>query len=247
MPLLRDAFGDWQASENAPAPDEAALPAPDSAEPAVYLVDEPGVERSRVYAAQLAPEVGMEERAAFEMTRYVLGGFNIQARLMQNLREDKGWTYRASIGSVGDMRGSEPLIAFAPVQTNKTAEAMQEIVKEWQALGAGNPVTPEELAQAKKAKKLVLAGDLQTLEATARLAGDLVALGLPDDYYDTRAAAIERLAPEDVTAMARQVLDADRLTWLVVGDLSKVEDNIRALDGFGEVRVLEESDLAAAE
>jgi zinc protease len=247
MPLLRDAFGGWQAGGNAPASDETALPVPDPAEPAVYLVDEPGAERSRVYAAQLAPEVGMEERAAFEMTRYVLGGFNIQARLMQNLREDKGWTYRAFIESVGDMRGSEPLIAFAPVQTNKTAEAMQEIVKEWQALGAGNPVTPEELAQAKKAKKLALASDLQTLETTAHLAGDLAALGLPNDYYDTRATAIDRLTPEDVTEMARKVLDADELVWLVVGDLSKVEDNIRALDGFGEVRVLEESDLAAAE
>ena len=124
---------------------------------------------------------------------------------------------------------------------------MQEIVKEWQALGAGNPVTPEELAQAKKAKKLALASDLQTLETTAHLAGDLAALGLPNDYYDARATAIDRLTPEDVTEMARKVLDADELVWLVVGDLSKVEDNIRALDGFGEVRVLEESDLAAAE
>lgn len=245
MPLIRDAFGDWHA-EDAPTP-TTDLPSLDGAEPAVYLMDEPGAERSRVYAAQLAPKAAKEDRAAFELMRYVLGGFDIQSRLMQNLREDKGWTYRAFLGPVGDTRGAEPLIAFSPVQTNRTAEAMQEIVKEWRALGHGNPVSPEELAQAKKAKKLALAGDLQTLEATARLAGDLAALGLPDGYHDTRAATIDQLTPKDITEMARTVLKPDELIWLVVGDLSEIEAGIHALEGFGEVRVLEEGDLAAAQ
>lgn len=246
MPLIRDAFGDWQAAESAPAP-TADLPEPDSAEPAIYLVDEPGAERARIYAAQLAPEAAKEDRAAFELMRYVLGGFNIQTRLMQNLRENKGWSYRAFLLRGMETRGAEPLIAFAPVQTDKTAEAMQEIAREWAALGQSNPVTAEELARAKKAKKLELAGDLQTLEATARLAGDLVALGLPSDYYATRAAAIDRLTPEDITAMARTVLKPDELTWLVVGDLDQIEDGIRALDGFGEVRVIERSALQAGD
>jgi zinc protease len=35
---------------------------------------------------------------------------------------------------------------------------------------------------------------------------------------------------------ARSVIDTDGLTWIVVGDLEKIEEDVRAL-GFGEVEV----------
>ena len=45
------------------------------------------------------------------------------------------------------------------------------------------------------------------------------------------------LTPEQVNAAAR-TLDANTLTWVVVGDLSKIEAGIRALD-IGPVQVID--------
>ena len=47
----------------------------------------------------------------------------------------------------------------------------------------------------------------------------------------------EALTPEQVNAAAR-TLDANTLTWVVVGDLSKIEAGIRALD-IGPVQVID--------
>jgi hypothetical protein len=54
----------------------------------------------------------------------------------------------------------------------------------------------------------------------------------------TLKAAIESQTDAGVRAAATQALDPDRLTWVVIGDLAKIEQPIRDLN-FGEVRVLD--------
>jgi predicted Zn-dependent peptidase len=61
--------------------------------------------------------------------------------------------------------------------------------------------------------------------------------GRPDDYILQYKARNEAIQPADVTAAARTLQPA-ALTWVVVGDLSKIEQPVRAL-GLGEVSVLD--------
>lgn len=235
LPLVREAFEDWSA-RTAPAATSSPPSASPAPERAVYLVDHPGAERSAVFAAQAVPEAARAAPAALEMVRYVLGGFRgAVPRLVANLRTEKGWAYWAFI-----LENVAPLIAYTPVQTDKTAEAMQEIVKEWQAMTNERPVTEEELRLAKKNQKLQLVSDLETLEATSQRWSDHLAAESPETSFADLPTAIDQLTPKAVTRAAREVLRPDQLVWLVVGDRAQIEDEIRSL-GFGPLIVVDPS------
>ena len=67
--------------------------------------------------------------------------------------------------------------------------------------------------------------------------GGNLRFGRPDDYVFQRKAEIEAMTVTDLTGVAR-TLDPSALTWVVVGDLSKIEAPVRALE-LGEVQVLD--------
>lgn len=62
--------------------------------------------------------------------------------------------------------------------------------------------------------------------------------GLPDDYWETYAAAVRELTLAEIRAEADRVLQPDRLIWVVVGDRERIEESIRELD-LGPIRFLD--------
>ena len=44
------------------------------------------------------------------------------------------------------------------------------------------------------------------------------------------------MTTDGVAERARNVIDTSKLTWVVVGDLEKIEEDVRAL-GYGDVEV----------
>jgi predicted Zn-dependent peptidase len=62
--------------------------------------------------------------------------------------------------------------------------------------------------------------------------------GRPDDFVTWRKARIEQMTPAGVQAVASRIFHPQGMTWIVVGDLSKIEAGIRALD-IGDVTVLD--------
>ncbi len=60
--------------------------------------------------------------------------------------------------------------------------------------------------------------------------------GLPFDHAESVAERIDAVTTEAVTARARETIDPDKLTWVVVGDLEQIEDKVRSLE-YGEVEV----------
>src|SRR5690606_16723548 len=114
-----------------------------------------------------------------------------------NLREDKGWSYGAGTFIPG-ARGQRPFIVYAPVQTDKTKESMQEVASELEAILGSRPITAEELEKAQQNQTLSLAGQLETLDALGATIGGMVRYGLPDDYYATYASNVQRLRVQDV-------------------------------------------------
>src|SRR5690606_37857275 len=80
-----------------------------------------------------------------------------------------------------------------------------------------------------------------SFETTASVLGVLsrnALYGRPDDYISTLKARIEAQKESDIRDAARQIFDADSLTWVVVGDLRQIEKPIREL-GIGDVKVLD--------
>ncbi|GAA4857630.1 pitrilysin family protein [Luteimonas vadosa] len=240
-PLLEKHFGDWSASDPAESAEArasvAVIPeAPLPAKPRVFLIDQPGAVQANIFAAQLVPSTKDPGATVFDIANSVLGG-DFTARLNMNLREDKHWSYGARSGASGAL-GQRPWSARAPVQIDKTAEAMAEMRREIAEYASGKvPPAEAEVARMKAINTLSLPGAYETASAVMGTIGGIVRYGRPDDYVFRRKAEIESMTVEQV-AEAAKAIDPDALTWVVVGDLKQIEAPVRAL-GFGEVTVLD--------
>jgi len=156
----------------------------------------------------------------------VLGG-NFTARLNMNLREAKGWTYGAS-SYVAEARGPQAFGVATSVQTDKTSEALSEIDKEIRGIHGDKPATQAELDLLSKGEVLSLPGRFETNNAMVGYLQYVNRFGRPYDWITTMPAKYAALRTEAITASA-QLLHPDAMTWVIVGDLSKIEAKVRAL------------------
>jgi predicted Zn-dependent peptidase len=230
---LNKAFGDWAPPARAKGQKSLAPVAPATAT-RIVLIDKPGVAQSTIRVGQLMPSTLDARDFDINALNDVLGG-NFTSRINMNIREAKGWTYGAN-SSVDDALGERPFEIATDVQTDKTAEAMTEIEKEVRDIGHARPITLPELDLMEKGEVLALPGQFETNQALVGYMQFVDRFNRPDNWITTLPAQYEALTPDTITSTADAVLRPDALTWVVVGDLSKIESKIRALD-LGKVEV----------
>ena len=223
-PELERVFADWKPAD-VPTKNLAAVDHQDSS--AVYLIDRPGSQQSLIMAGHVAPAKSDPAEIAIEAMNTVLGG-SFSSRINMNLREDKHWSYGARTRLL-DARGPRPFIVTAPVQTDRTKESMQEIYTELTGIRTDRPVTSQELAKAQDLRTLTLPGRWETNAAVSRDIVSMVRYGLAFDHYDTYVEQVRSLELSDIAAAARDIIQPDRLVWIVVGDRAVIEDGIREL------------------
>ena len=83
-----------------------------------------------------------------------------------------------------------------------------------------------------------LSGQYETNAAVSSAIGDIVRFGRPDDYVRTLRARLEAQTDAGVRQAAAQAFRPDSLTWVIVGDLAKIEAPIRS-SGSASVQVLD--------
>ena len=235
LPAIEARFAGWETGD-VPAKNLADVePQPGTV---VYLIDRPDSAQSIIFAAQVAPPKGDPANLRIEAMNDIIGG-GFTSRINLNLREDKGWSYGAR-AILLDAAGQRPYYAFAPVQTDRTAESMAEIDKEIRGIrsGGARPPTADELAKVTDQNTLTLPGRWETNGAVMASLIEMARFDLPDDYWDTFADAVRGVGLSDVSAEADRVLQPDNLVWIVVGDRGRIEEKIRGL-GLGEMRFLD--------
>ena len=148
------------------------------------------------------------------------------ARINMNLREDKHWSYGVR-SLFFDTRGQRPFISFSPVQTDKTAESMAELAKEYQNICRRLSLLPQKnLKDVPNSNTLGLPGSFETVQQLAGGYGSIIQYDLPEDYYNTFTQKVMALTPDGANAIAKKYILPNHLVWLVVGDMSKVESGI---------------------
>ncbi len=229
---VNKAFGRWSANA-----DSALQPVGNAQEPRrrVILVDYPGAASSTIVAGHAVTPYDASTWTETSIMNAVFGG-SFESRLNMNLRENKGWSYgyRSGIGlnSSGDMA----LQAAGQVQTDKTADSMREILREFEEFVSSRPATEEEVERMKLNRTRSLPGSFATNRG---FLGSIItsdSYGLPFDYAQSAADRVEAVTTAGVEARARTMIDPAKIGWVVVGDLEKIEESVRALD-FGEVEV----------
>ena len=224
--LLNDKFSNWTSSLNSSAKVDLYT-AKDQTAPRVFLIDKPGAIQSYILAAQLLPPTNSEDDILIDYMNYAIAG-SFTSRLNMNLREDKSWSYGAR-ASTGYSKGQRLMKMTAPVQTDKTAPAILEILREYDEYLNGAPVNAEELSKIKKARTLRLPGQYETLSALLSGIEDIVKYDRDYDYLDTIADKRNSIKLEDVQSTSTKYLDTNKWTWVIVGDLKEIEGPIREL------------------
>ncbi|NKF20693.1 M16 family metallopeptidase [Solimonas marina] len=239
MPLLEKEFGSWKAPDT-PVPQKNLAHVDLPTQPKLVMINKRDAPQTLIMAAELAPPKSDPDDLAMQLASTVLGG-NFVSRLNMNLREDKHWSYGAFTG-IGGAKAQRPFFAYAPVQTDKTTESMTEIQHELDnALGA-KPLTGKEIDFARNSIALALPSDNETASDLASSYATVLADDLPDDYWNQVVPKLDSLSPADVNAALHRLVHPQALTWIVIGDLSKIEAPVRKLApslGIHDIEVLD--------
>jgi zinc protease len=229
LPQVDRAFRDWRPGN--PPRKQVRTVVNDNAR-RVYLIDRPGAPQTVIVAAQVSEPGGQVEDPAIDTVMRNFGGM-ATSRLNRNLRLDKHWSYGTS-GVLFDARGQRPLIISAPVQTDKTREAIVEVAKELTGIAAARPIRGEEFESIMRTQTLGLPGRFATLASLENAAITQLNFGYPDDYFATYAIRVRALQEQDLASAAAKFIHPDQVTWVIVGDLSVIEAGVRELK-LGEI------------
>ena len=238
-PLLEAAFNRWNApSTPIPTKSIATVALPEQGQ--VIIVDKPGSPQSLILAAHVAPSSNAPNEIAINSMNDIIGG-QFTARVNMNLREDKGWAYGAYTFLQG-ATGQRPFMVYAPVQTDKTTESLQELLKELNGYLTTKPATADEL------KRTVL-NNVRSLPGSFETSGDVLGSLMssaryhrPWNYPETVKDKYESLSVSEIAATAKEVIHPKSLIWVIVGDREQIETGIRSLN-LGPVTVMKASDL----
>ncbi len=220
--VVATALAGWTAEGKAVAagPVPAVVPQP------LQLVHRPGAVQSNLRLGGPAPGRTDPQLPALRLASMVFGGY-FSSRLVENIRERRGYTYSPRSGVDHLMAGSS-FTVDADVATAVTGPALLET---WYELGrmALTPVTEAELDSARR----YLLGTLALGTAThAGLASTLSALfgaGLSADWLADHQRALATVGIDQVTEASRRWLSPAGLTAVVVGDADQAADQLRAL------------------
>lgn len=188
------------------------------------LIDRPDSPQSTIYLGMPGPAVSDPDYAKFVVMDSILGG-SFGSRITANIRENKGYTY--SPGSfLWNRYKTGYWVQNADVTTQFTGASIKEILFEIDRMRK-EPVGEAELSGIKS----YLIG-LYVLQNSARTgvigqleSGDYNELG--KNYLDSYVQTLSAVTAADVQEMAKKYLVEDKMALVVVGDKSKIADQVK--------------------
>jgi len=222
---LEHSFGAWKSAGRAGTKDISAVPA--AVSPRIVLVNRPDSPQSMILAGELLPAKGTDDLDLFDAANDVLGG-SFLSRMNMDLREDKGWSYGVS-GRLLRLVGKPMYVVLAPVQADRTGDAIKALQGQLKSFLADKGVTPEEHVRTINGLVRELPGSFETSPAVLGAMQSNDTYGRPDDYYDTLTGKYRGMTAAAMDAAARAEIKPDQFLWVVVGDAAKVKPQLTGL------------------
>ena len=219
---IKRLFGTWKAPSAPPLAEVAKPTAPPPH--AVFLVPRANSVQTTLNVGAFGPARHDSDYEAVQTANAIYGGM-FGSRLINNIREDKGYTY--SPGSrLRAYRQAGALYTSADVRNAVTGASFNEISYELNRMVTTDP-TKEELARAKR----FLAGNyalaLQAREAVGRALAVLWVDGMAPEELGLHSEKIEKVTDKDVDAAAAKYFSPTRMTVVAVGEEKVVRDQLK--------------------
>ena len=193
----------------------------------VIIVDKPDSPQSLILGGHVIAPSGSAQTLAIETMNEALGG-TFTARVNMNLREDKGWAYGAFTFTQNG-KGQRPWLIYAPVQTDKTKESLQELNKEISGYVGSNPATAEELSKVKENNVRSLPGRFETANSVLSSMMSNANYGRPLNHAVTLPERYQALDLATVRNSAKETINQNAIIWVIVGDRKAIEGPVRSL------------------
>ena len=223
-------FNNWESgsvsSSDFPAPSN-----PDKTE--IIFVDMPSSTQS-VVSVMNTIDFSKKESDYFAalVANRILGGGGA-GRLFNNLREDKGWTYGSYSGIAESYKTKGIVIAQARVRNDVTDSSAVELLKELNIMKS-DFVTDQELLSAKAKYTGTFVLSLESPSTIATFARNIKTQDLPEDYYNTFLANIEKVTKEDVKQAAQKYFMTNNTRVFVTGKGSEILKGLENIQYNGE-------------
>ncbi len=224
-------FGNWKKG-TIPAVDYDPVAGPDKTN--VSFVNKDGAVQSVIritYPVDLKP--GSADAIGASVMNSILGGGIFSGRLMQNLREDKAYTYGArSSLSANKLIGN--FNASASVRNEVTDSSVHEFIYELNRM-ITEDVSEEDLQLTKNSLSGGFARSLESPQTIARFANNIVRFNLPEDYYETYLQKLEAVSITDVRRLAAKYIRPENANIVVVGNKDDVAEKLLKFDADGVI------------
>ena len=216
------ALGSW----TGPSRDGNVPPTPPLQPGPLQLVHRPGSVQSSLRMALPAVQRTHPDYAALQLANLVFGGY-FSSRWVENIREDKGYTYGPHTAIEHFVAGST-LVVAAEVATEVTGPSLLETMYELGRIATLPPGT-DELEQARRYALGTLRLGMSTQAGLAGLASMYASFGLRLDYLRDYSAALSAATRDRVADVASRYLAPSGAVTVLLGDADRVQAPLAAL------------------
>ena len=206
----------------------------------VYVVDKDERSQTQLAIGTLGSRVRDPDLAAMVVADTAFGSL-FSSRLMQEVRESRGWSYSAySHLGAGRQRETWAMWTHPSVANAYDCAALEiGLLEDWTAHG----LRPEELRFAKEYLIGSRCLDEDTASRRLDLALDSVTLGFPEDRPQGYVQRIGAVDGEAADSAVRKRLKPAHLAIVAVGTASALAPRLEALPGVRDVTVVKPRDL----
>lgn len=148
-----------------------------------------------------------------------LGGY-FGSRLMQNIREDKGYTYGINSMLMGRRCGSK-LVITSECDTAYTFMLIEEVKKEIVRMQQ-EPMDTEELEMVKNCMLSDLAKTLDSPFSMAGCVSSNILYGTGEDYFNRQVKEITNITPTDILNVANNYLNVEDFRISIAGNVKEL-------------------------
>jgi zinc protease len=196
----------------------------------IYFYDVPGAKQSVLRIGAIALAATDADYHLANVLNYRLGGGGFASQLLQQLREDKGYTYGISSSFEGTTYKG-PFSINSSVRSNITFEAVQLIKTILEEYGKNFGVNDLEVTQSYLIKSNARA--FETLDLKLNMLNEICNYNYPNDYVKRQETETKNVTVADIKKLSDKYLNANQMIYLVVGDAATQLQKLEQL-GFGK-------------
>ncbi|MBL4720108.1 MAG: insulinase family protein [Alphaproteobacteria bacterium] len=209
--LLDKAFGGLPAV----APKQPQVPAAKLSAAGDVFISDMDIPQSVVLFGQPGLQRSDPDYYAAYVMNYVLGGGGFASRLYTEVREKRGLVYSV-YSYLNPMRKGPQISGGLATRNEQVGEALSLVRAEWKKMHETG-ISADELRRAKQFLNGAFPLRLSSTAAIARILVSMQYNALGIDYLDRRASLINTVTRADIDRVAKQLLNPDTLTIVVVG------------------------------